>query len=62
MDVLSAYTSGTTEPDMECTSEALDIGKIVSIVQADGQYSPRCSVFVNMVLFSLFVDLFVEKR
>jgi len=46
------------EPDMECTpgtttckQKTLDVGKSVSLAQADGQHSPGCSAFVNRALF-----------
>jgi len=35
-----------------CRQKTLDVGKSVSLAQADGQYSPGCSVFLNMALFS----------
>jgi len=51
----SYYNSGTGHGmhvgNPTCKQKTLDVRKSVSPAQADGQYSPGCSVFVNIALF-----------
>ena len=54
MTLDSAYTSktghGVHVGNPTCKQKTLDVGKSVSLAQADGQYSPGCSVLANMAL------------
>jgi len=45
-----------------CRQKALDVGKLVRLAQAAGQYSTRCRVFVIWHCQDGFVGLFVKNR
>jgi len=52
--------SALREPDVY--EETLDVWKSVSLVQADCQYSPRCSLLVNMAPSGWFSWACLLKR
>jgi len=48
--------------NMTCKQKTLNVGKSISLAQANGHYIPGCSAFVNTALFWRHCGLISQKE